>query len=70
MVKLKKINMYKWFSKTWWKYLLEKPKHPEYCNWWYRILCRLKGHPNGVIFYNISGNEPDMRCKNCYDDLG
>lgn len=32
--------------------------------------CRLRGHPAGVWFYNPGGYEPDMRCKNCEDDLG
>lgn len=32
------------------------------------IFCRIKGHPNGVIWYS-SGYEPDMSCKDCGDQL-
>lgn len=40
---------------------------------WRRMLCRLRGHPYGVVFYNthdIEPNEPDYTCKNCGDYLG
>jgi hypothetical protein len=50
------------------KYLLSK-KAEDY-NWITVILCRLRGHPHGVIWYNANGLEPDMTCKNCGDDLG
>lgn len=33
------------------------------------VWCRLRGHPNGAIFFNSYGYEPDDRCKDCYDDL-
>lgn len=46
------------------KYSLHKP-----CNI-KKFLCRLRGHPNGVWWYNLHGSEPDMRCKDCDDDLG
>jgi len=39
-------------------------------NWVTVILCRLKNHPDGVIWYNLNGLEPDMRCKRCLDNLG
>jgi hypothetical protein len=39
--------------------------------WWIRIpLCRYRGHPAGVSWFNPGALEPDMRCKNCGDDLG
>lgn len=50
------------------KYLFSK-KNPDY-NWFRVILCRFKGHPAGVWFYNPTGLEPDMTCKGCGDDLG
>ena len=34
------------------------------------VLCRLRGHPAGVWWFNPSGLEPDMHCRNCGDDLG
>lgn len=55
------------FTLAWWKYLFEKPRH-------YNILkvalCRARGHPDGVVWYNPGGLEPDMHCRNCGDDLG
>lgn len=53
----------RWFTAYWWKYLLEKP-----CNRT-KFWCRIKGHPDGPIWYNINGTEPDMRCQNCKDEL-
>lgn len=58
----------KWFSYNWYKYLLEKPKGN--VEWIRTIICRAKGHPAGVWWYNINGSEPDMHCKNCGEDLG
>lgn len=34
------------------------------------IICRWRGHPCGVVWYNLGGYEPNMTCKNCGDDLG
>ena len=37
---------------------------------WIRVLrCRFRGHV-GPIWYNPSGYEPDMHCRECGDDLG
>lgn len=64
-----------WFSKDWWKYLLE----PINDSWMDNnniisktkvAWCRANGHPCGVIYWNPGGYEPDMRCRNCGDDLG
>jgi len=53
----------RWFTKDWWEYLLEKPlTHTKF-------LCRMKGHPAGIIFFNLGGLEPNDRCKNCGDRL-
>jgi len=57
-----------WFTKSWWKMLLEKPA--EDVNRWISFWCRAKGHKCGVVYYNACGTEPDMHCKNCGDDLG
>lgn len=32
------------------------------------ILCRLKGHPRGPVWYS-NGLEPNMSCKDCGDEL-
>jgi hypothetical protein len=57
--------MLRWFSLQWWEYLLsnlgDKPVN--------RLVCRIKGHPCGPIYYTMTGFEPDMRCKNCGDEL-
>jgi hypothetical protein len=34
------------------------------------ILCRIRRHPYDAVWYNPSGLEPDMRCKNCREDIG
>ena len=47
----------------WIKYLFQKPISLR------AIVCRAKGHPCGVWWYNVNGLEPDMHCKNCGDDL-
>lgn len=39
-------------------------------NWLARVICRWRGHPAGVYFYNVGGTEPDMHCKGCGEDLG
>jgi hypothetical protein len=36
---------------------------------WRRLLCRFFGHP-GVVWYTMSGLEPDMHCRRCDEDLG
>lgn len=57
-----------WFTLSWWKYLLATPAEGiGICT---AFLCRVKGHKSGVIWVNAGGDEPDMHCKNCYDDLG
>lgn len=37
---------------------------------WERIVCRVKGHPKGEVFYNPGGDEPDHRCQTCGENLG
>jgi hypothetical protein len=57
------VNVYKYL-----KYLFEN-KSP--CHNWFEVIwCRLKGHPKGVIWYNVGRIEPDMTCRGCGDDLG
>lgn len=55
--------MYKWFTYHWYKYLFEKPINV------ITFICRLKGHPNGIIYFNPSGFEPNYQCKDCGDEL-
>lgn len=61
----------RWLHKDWWLYLLERPKENRSLMFYLkRILCRYRDHPMGIIWYNIGGSEPDMRCKGCREDLG
>ncbi|MEK6881656.1 MAG: hypothetical protein AABY22_18700 [Nanoarchaeota archaeon] len=59
-----------WTDYTWYKYLAEKPRGYADISRWKIILCRIRGHPNGVRYMNPGGYEPDMRCKDCGEDLG
>lgn len=62
--------MSKWFTREWWQYLLEPKGKWNDVSWFTIIWCRMRGHSGGVVFYNASGLEPDMTCRNCGDDLG
>lgn len=35
-----------------------------------RLICRIKGHPKGEIYYNPGGFEPDHRCQTCGEEIG
>ena len=48
--------------KTYWMYYL--------LGYGSRFLCRWRGHPAGMIWNNPYGSEPNMRCKDCGEDLG
>ena len=61
--------MIKWFSIYWWKYLTEKRRDGDE-SWIAVIKCRLTNHPKGVVWFNYTGFEPDMHCRDCGDDLG
>jgi len=51
----------------WWKYIFEKDgKHWPSLK---RIFCRINNHKAGPVWYSHK-LEPDMRCRNCGDDLG
>ena len=57
-------------DKSMWQYLLE-PKSTDTDRSKLAVMwCRFNAHPAGVWWYNPSGYEPDMHCKNCGDDLG
>lgn len=61
----------KLFTLSFWKYIFAKRSN------YYgdvsiikTIICRIKNHSCGVVWYNLNGMEPDMHCRNCGDDLG
>ncbi len=68
----------KWWHPDWWRYLLA-PAERNWLGWrWYHrplgflnaIGCRYRQHPAGVYWFNSGGDEPDMTCRGCGDDLG
>lgn len=61
----------KWFRFDWYKYLFSNLSEFDdgYFHKLQVIYCRMKGHPAGPVWYNPSGWEPDMTCKNCGDQL-
>jgi hypothetical protein len=65
-------TFWRWFailtSAEGWRYLREKPHNKSWS--WTVAFCRLKGHPNGVWWYNVGGFEPDNHCKDCGEDIG
>ncbi len=54
----------RWFSISWWTYLFKD------CTGIRNFFCRINGHKSGVVWYTCNGEEPDMTCKNCGEDLG
>lgn len=57
------MNVKHWLRIAWWKFLLARPFS------FRAFFCRMRGHPYGVVWFNPSGFEPDMTCRNCGDDL-
>ena len=70
-----------WLWLEWYSYLFRIPNYKDgdrplgrggeskwldYCR---RIYCRYKGHPNGQVYYNPNGYEPDYHCKDCGDEI-
>ena len=58
----------RWLTIIWYQYLFEQPWHDKLT--FRMIVCRIKGHPNGEVFYNAGGLEPDHSCKDCGEDIG
>ena len=46
-----------------WKYIWSKPRNLT------KVLCRIRNHPYGPVYFNPGGLEPDYRCKNCGDNI-
>jgi hypothetical protein len=60
----------RWFDADWFRYLFDPYEGRHYKGWLGILWCRLKGHPNGTVYYNPNGFEPDNHCKDCGEDLG
>lgn len=53
----------KWFTLSWYQYLLTSTSLR---NLW----CRIKGHPNGPVFYTDCLHfEPNACCKDCDEEI-
>lgn len=63
-----KIKVSRFFDIDWWKYILSKSNSD--IGHIRTVICRLRKHKCGVMWYNINGLEPDMHCKNCGENLG
>ena len=63
--------IWKWFKKDWWRYILgcRTLYFKSQGLSWRKLICRLRGHPYPVSWYNLYGDGPDMHCTNCGDDL-
>ena len=63
--------MSRWVDPYWWRYLLATPEadRGQLRDLFHAFKCRLKNHPDGPVWYNPSGLEPDYHCKNCGDEL-
>ncbi len=61
----------KWLSISWYQYLFTDLKWADDGRFHKLevILCRIKGHPRGRVFFNAGGWEPDNSCKDCGDEL-
>lgn len=53
----------RWLFPEWWAYLFRNNTG------WRNILCRARFHPNGPVYYNAGGTEPDWHCQDCGEDL-
>lgn len=75
----------RWVRPSFWLYIWRAPQHyapnrpkgERYYRDWQRLgpwrvrWCRLKGHPNGIIYYNSAPEamEPDYRCQDCHEEI-
>ena len=58
------IEEWKYFFKNFhWFQLFEQTKTE-------RLICRFKNHPEGEVYYNPGGDEPDHHCKTCGENIG
>jgi hypothetical protein len=63
-------KFYRWFTPSWLSYVFEKRRGGNDTPWLTVIHCRVMGHPNGEVFYNLGGSEPNHHCKDCGEDIG
>jgi hypothetical protein len=74
-------DIFRWFTLYWYQYLFANQEYDAYNRYrankpkyrwpgWVKLICRMRGHPCGPVFYNAGGDEPDGSCRNCGDDIG
>jgi hypothetical protein len=59
--------MRRFLSRWWWAGLFRCRDHGY--GLWRNVWCWVRGH-GAVRWYNVSGSEPDMRCRYCGEDIG
>ena len=61
----------RWLTRSWWSYLLHpREQSPPWNSRFATVKCRASAHPEGEIYLNAGGLEPDHRCRNCGDVIG
>jgi hypothetical protein len=64
-----------WIWPQWYYYLIWGCSYGQRKRWgrrvenWNHLMCRIRCHPCGPIFFNPGGLEPDGHCKNCGDEI-
>ena len=53
----------KWFTYGWYNYLFKDNTGIR------NIICRVRGHPSGPVWYTMTKYEPDMTCKDCGEEI-
>ncbi len=69
-----KIDRKLWHSPFYGAWYIVRPRTGEQqsydISWIKAVICRIRKHPCGSIYYNSNGYEPDGRCRNCFEDIG
>ena len=66
----------RWAFVGWWTYLLGGLGDLPWFSPWFmetkagRVWCRLRRHPNGEVYWNPGGDEPNHDCVDCGEDIG
>jgi hypothetical protein len=58
------------FYPRYWAYILGKRDEGNDTPWLEVVKCRWLGHPQGEVFYNVNGLEPDHHCRDCGEEIG
>lgn len=61
-------NCWWWIEKREWHGRKPGPQPWKFPGW-RTVLCRLKGHPKGPVFFNPGGLEPNPDCWDCGEEI-